>query len=153
MILINGVLNLKIDRKYYNLNEETEIIYDKGEYSCINLYKKIIIPKTTMNKILRNEWIYYKETNLQEGYIKFKIKQDSNNYIRIGQELYYRGLNWGSKCYCYHKEIIDNKVYVLTNNGVKRLEEEVLSNSCDLYTNKEMINKTLVGIYMGEFVK
>ncbi|MGJ0846517.1 hypothetical protein ACR77J_07505 [Tissierella praeacuta] len=63
--------------------------------------------------------------------------------IGISQELYYRGLGWGSKTRCWKICEEDGVRYVYTNCGVKRKEEDVLNNTCDLYSDKEEINKRL----------
>ena len=55
---INGVLKIKVGRKFYNLNESHEIIYDGIEYSSVILFQKIKIPKSIINKLYKNNLIY-----------------------------------------------------------------------------------------------
>lgn len=150
---VNGVLKIKIGRKFYNLNESHEIIYDGFEYSSVILFQKIKIPKITINKLYKNNLIFIFKNDVKNIGVIYKVKPTDCDYIKMKQELYYRGLNWGSKTYCYDKEIVDGKVIVKSNNGVNREEQEVLLNKCDLYTNKEDINKTLVDVYMGQLIR
>ena len=73
--------------------------------------------------------------------------------IEIGQELYSMGLGWGMKTFCFKKEVADGKTFVISNNGTRRLEEDVLNNSCDLYSDKEKINQRLSTGYMSKLIK
>ena len=150
---INGVLKIKIGRKFYNLNETNEIIYDGIEYSSVILFQKIKIPKSVINKLYRNNLIFVFKNDVKNLQVIYKVKPTDCEHIKIKQELYYRGLNWGSKTYCYDKEIVDGKIIVKSNNGVNREEQEVLLNKCDLYTSKKEINKTLIDVYMGQLIK
>lgn len=150
---INGVLKIKIGRKFYNLNETHEILYDGIEYSSVILFQKIKIPKSVINKLSKNNLIFVFKNDAKNLQVTYKVKTTDCKYIKIKQELYYKGLNWGSKTYCYDKEIVDGKVIIKSNNGVNREEQEVLLNKCDLYTSKEEINKTLIDVYMGQLIK
>lgn len=150
---INGVLKIKVNGKIYNLNEDSEIIYDGIEYHCDILYKKIKIPKYIIRKLHKNGLIFVLKNDVSNIKVIYKVKQSNNNYIKIKQELYYRGLNWATRTYCYNKEILDGNVIVKCGNGVNRKEEDILNNKCDVYINKEDVNKTLIGVYMSEFIK
>lgn len=72
--------------------------------------------------------------------------------IKIGQELYYRGLNWGCKEKCWKIEIIDGEKYVRTSSGILRKEIAVINNTCDLYSSKDAINETLMDVYKAKFI-
>ena len=74
------------------------------------------------------------------------------NSIKIGQELYYQGLGWGLKTYCYKIVEEDGIRYVHANDGTIRKEINVINNSCDLFSSKEEINKKLAGSWMAKLI-
>ena len=79
--------------------------------------------------------------------------ENEKTELKVGQEVYYRGLNWGHEETIWKRETKDGEVFVTTTQGVKRKEKDVLSNSCDLYVSKDEINKSLAGVWMGRAIK
>jgi len=63
--------------------------------------------------------------------------------LKKGDVLYYQGLGWGAETYVFNIIEENGKKIVHANNGVKRDYEKVITNTCDLYTSKEEINKKL----------
>lgn len=63
--------------------------------------------------------------------------------LKKGDVLYYQGIGWGAKTYVFNIIEENGKKIVHANNGVKRDYEKVITNTCDLYTSKEEINKKL----------
>lgn len=72
------------------------------------------------------------------------------NFITEFQPLYYLGLGWGTKTYCFKIYIKDGECWVHTNCGVHRKESEVLANTGELFTSKEAINKRLANSWMAK---
>jgi len=63
--------------------------------------------------------------------------------LKIGDPVYYQGLGWGAETFIFNILEKDGEKIIHANNGVKRKYEEVLNNTCDLYSSKEEINKKL----------
>ena len=80
------------------------------------------------------------------------IDNFSEDYIVEYQRLYYLGIGYGLKTYCFEIYEKDGERWIHTNNGVHRKESDVLSNSCDLFTSKEEINKRLANSWMAKMM-
>jgi len=72
--------------------------------------------------------------------------------LEIGQELYYLGMGWGCKEKVYELFVKDGVEYVKTNKGTVRKCEDVINNTCNLYSSKEEINKKLRCGYMSKTI-
>ena len=80
-------------------------------------------------------------------------KENSNeSQIVKYQSLYYLGLGWGIKTFCWRVYEKDNERWIVTNCNTHRKESEVISNSCDLFTSKENINSKLATMYMSKLI-
>lgn len=80
-----------------------------------------------------------------------KEKYDINHIVKY-QPLYYLGLGYGYKTYCFKIYEKDGERWVYTNCGVHRKELDVLANKKDLFTSKEAINKILVNSWMAKLL-
>jgi len=73
--------------------------------------------------------------------------------IKKGDTLYYLGIGWGSETQVFNiVEGENGKKIVHANNGVKRDYEKVITNTCDLFTSKEEINKHLAKSWMAKLI-
>lgn len=73
--------------------------------------------------------------------------------IEVGQELYYQGIGFGSVTKCFEIKVLEGVRFVHANNGVIRKESDVVNNTCDLYSSKEAINKSLATCYMAKQIE
>ena len=78
-----------------------------------------------------------------------KENYNENNIVKY-QPLYYLGLGYGFKTFCYEIYEKNGERWVHTNCGVHRKESDVLANNNDLFTSKEAINKKLRGSWLAK---
>lgn len=79
-------------------------------------------------------------------------KKYNKNYITEYQPLYYLGLGYGFKTYCFKIYEKDGERWVHTNCGTHRRESDVLANTKDLFISKEEINKRLAKSWMAKML-
>jgi len=72
--------------------------------------------------------------------------------IKVGQVLYYHGLGYGFKTYCFKIVLKEGVRFVHANDGTIRKEEDVINNTCNLYSSKEEINKKLAGSWKSKMM-
>ena len=80
-------------------------------------------------------------------------KEDADeNHIVKYQPLYYLGLGFGFKTYCFNIYEKNGERWVHSNCGVHRKESEVLANKGVLFISKDAINKHLANSWMAKLL-